>query len=991
MHACADGSDGDINFSWEIMGLDEHNRTHTFSEVLTRTCAELLGEPLMNVSVVNVMGRQLSKGDSGSYSSYPRRYLRFSLFYDPESSTGPSYVDVVRDGQIDVYDVVAVTGMYGLDIESTTNWTDINYYDVTGDGSIDIYDIVAVSNHYGKSVHYLLPIDPRNVLAKFYYANGTLCSESNLDIEGCVVFPEQARTVKLYNGSEGILVRGMYEEFGDLYEEEKTTDFLGLSESSSSPTAKGVHLVQTKVCSSFEAIQVRFGLDLNANRTVVCDRLSLLQYFCVVRNPTSLDLSHSPRNATGAASVTVIAYLVDEFRSKPISNALIEFELYKKMGNDEELVADYDESTNSSGVALFCFEPSSFRYRVEARFSENETFFGSSGSVYVDARIFTQLNITVDIDGDGTLETLIGSNSFFADLGVGIPYEFEAEVIPEQGPNGPMGTIRVYVNGDSYANISHSDHFFWTAQTEGAYDFRMFYEGDDETRPCEWKFVVDVEVLPLLVYFDATPRKFKPGDIISLHALAVVANTNQTFAGSLTFKFFEDGYNLIHEVNASNGEANADWTYPTDGEAHTASLRVQFLDGTQIPQIIEPIRLEVFQETKLLFQVERNNSSEHVFHGRLLTTSGEGVASQPIKIYLNGRELSDVDLTTNATGHFSFKRNFNSGGLKISYTVDAAYWGSGSKTANLTATDFMGRQYEVCFTWQISYRRSCNMTRITIEPQVSEVTSPTETPEDLQEEAESSGELEAWGDWGFSEKTVEELQEEAEESSPGTWGELVFGWPFYRQHFKFTVNGAVIHLAFNPVIPGGEIFEHSGLEDAVPKLTAEPGMPPEEAAQIVEEIVVEVTLGLLAGATFAAAAHYTTQLAMLGYGALLSIFCLIAYDLYKSGAILKAKAFLGTLVIDLWGTALSTCLPLSTAVIFDAVVFNILGVVASNLIEPLSLKAALITANGVLLAGLTIGLASLLIPEPTSITFRLWFQVITLLFSAFALGILLAW
>jgi len=670
MHACADGSDGDINFSWEIMGLDEHNRTHTFSEVLTRTCAELLGEPLMNVSVVNVMGRQLSKGDSGSYSSYPRRYLRFSLFYDPESSTGPSYVDVVRDGQIDVYDVVAVTGMYGLDIESTTNWTDINYYDVTGDGSIDIYDIVAVSNHYGKSVHYLLPIDPRNVLAKFYYANGTLCSESNLDIEGCVVFPEQARTVKLYNGSEGILVRGMYEEFGDLYEEEKTTDFLGLSESSSSPTAKGVHLVQTKVCSSFEAIQVRFGLDLNANRTVVCDRLSLLQYFCVVRNPTSLDLSHSPRNATGAASVTVIAYLVDEFRSKPISNALIEFELYKKMGNDEELVADYDESTNSSGVALFCFEPSSFRYRVEARFSENETFFGSSGSVYVDARIFTQLNITVDIDGDGTLETLIGSNSFFADLGVGIPYEFEAEVIPEQGPNGPMGTIRVYVNGDSYANISHSDHFFWTAQTEGAYDFRMFYEGDDETRPCEWKFVVDVEVLPLLVYFDATPRKFKPGDIISLHALAVVANTNQTFA---------------------------------------------------------------------------------------------------------------------------------------------------------------------------------------------------------------------------------------------------------------------------------------------------------------------------------AAAHYTTQLAMLGYGALLSIFCLIAYDLYKSGAILKAKAFLGTLVIDLWGTALSTCLPLSTAVIFDAVVFNILGVVASNLIEPLSLKAALITANGVLLAGLTIGLASLLIPEPTSITFRLWFQVITLLFSAFALGILLAW
>jgi len=55
--------------------------------------------------------------------------------------------DVDRDGDVDIYDVVTVCGVYG------TTQHDLTYNhvcDIDNDGDVDIYDVVAMCNNYGK-------------------------------------------------------------------------------------------------------------------------------------------------------------------------------------------------------------------------------------------------------------------------------------------------------------------------------------------------------------------------------------------------------------------------------------------------------------------------------------------------------------------------------------------------------------------------------------------------------------------------------------------------------------------------------------------------------------------------------------------------------------------------------------------------------------------------------------------------------------------------
>jgi len=350
--------------------------------------------------------------------------------------------------------------------------------------------------------------------------------------------------------------------------------------------------------------------------------------------------------------------------------------------------------------------------------------------------------------------------------------------------------VLVYVDEEFHANISllgHTGSFDWSTTSSGAYFFNVSYEGGDWTRSCLWYFCVNVSVLPLLVYFDATPTTFELGDVVSLHALAVVADTNDTFTGDLTFRFLEDGDSekVIREVNVSSGEAYADWTYPNDTEAHTVMVNVTFLDGTGMPYMVQPLNLEVCRETKLLFWVKRGDSSRHIFHGRLLTKSGSAVSGKVVKAYLNG-SLLDEDLTTNGTGHFGFDRNFNPGEEEVFHAVQVVFEGTDNKTSNLNGTDFLGNHYPVCQTRQFNYRFSTNTTKITIELQVSVTTTQGKTPEELKE-VEEDGNLK----WRH---------------------ELTWLYPWYRLHALITVGDMFIDVGFNPLLLGGETWHLEGLE-----------------------------------------------------------------------------------------------------------------------------------------------------------------------------------
>jgi hypothetical protein len=244
-------------------------------------------------------------------------------------------------------------------------------------------------------------------------------------------------------------------------------------------------------------------------------------------------------------------------------------------------------------------------------------------------------------------------------------------------------------------------------------------------------------------------------------------------------------------------------------------------------------------------------------------------------------------------------------------------------------------------------------------------------------------------------KTPEELEQEAKNKG---WlsikHEFTWWYPWYRMHFKFTMNNAKIDVGFNPVLPGGEKVKYSGLEDALPKLAGEPDLAPEEAADIAETAIIEASISTLVLATSAVAAanlRVSTPLALAAYTCGLATLLGVSIGYQISSQNLKSKAFLTGLIVDLWGVALATVAPFTAGFFFDVIVFNILGIIASNLVEPSTLKASLIACNAVIITSLTLGVMGLLLPDPASATFRQLFLILTLGTAAMAMALLLAW
>jgi len=60
-----------------------------------------------------------------------------------------------------------------------------------------------------------------------------------------------------------------------------------------------------------------------------------------------------------------------------------------------------------------------------------------------------------------------------------------------------------------------------------------------------------------------------------------------------------------------------------------------------------------------------------------------------------------------------------------------------------------GTQYVACTTIQFGYKPLCKSTTITVEPQATQETTPTKTPEQIQQEAKQHG-LRVWGPDSFS-------------------------------------------------------------------------------------------------------------------------------------------------------------------------------------------------------------------------------------------------
>jgi len=259
-----------------------------------------------------------------------------------------------------------------------------------------------------------------------------------------------------------------------------------------------------------------------------------------------------------------------------------------------------------------------------------------------------------------------------------------------------------------------------------------------------------------------------------LEALAFLTNLNQVLTDSLGFKFLKDNSSVIQTVNVSYGsvcEAYYDWQYPNDTSAHTVSVQVNY--SSPVKHMVEPVTLEVYRDTRLLFWVERDNSSKHTFHGKLVTTTGGVVADQPVKAYLNDTQIAET-LTTGSDGCFMFERNFDPTDQKVTYMLKVVYEGTGSTTATLNGTDLEGKPYTVCQTTQFNFKPSSNMSTVVVEPQATQVTVPTKTSEQVEQEAKDSNWCQVKVDYGW-------------------W------FPFLKIHFHLNLNPGV-EFVYAPLI-----------------------------------------------------------------------------------------------------------------------------------------------------------------------------------------------
>jgi hypothetical protein len=351
-------------------------------------------------------------------------------------------------------------------------------------------------------------------------------------------------------------------------------------------------------------------------------------------------------------------------------------------------------------------------------------------------------------------------------------------------------------------NASEISRCPWVVEEEGVYeytgrfeDWNVLYQPSDEAR-----LVVVAEVVPMNILFDVQPREFKPGTSLTLTAQVNDSRSGDPLSGYTVRFYAVDGEGskarIGDDATNGNGVATLPWTYVLGPYAFMAEVAA----GQSM--ISSPVMLTVAEETGLSLDVEKGESSfDHTFSGCLLSY-GEPVLYRQVKILVN--DTVEAVLTTNPDGSFSLTLSLQPANDKpTAYNIQAVFEGDEPCSATAYALTPNGTEYAVCTTIQYGFKPTSNSTWLTVEPQSTQVMTPTKTSEELQQEADSSGWL-------------------------NTWHEFTWWYPWYRLHIKINVN-PVIDVGFNPILPFGETYQWEGLEIFA-----------EVIAEFVEELAIDI-------------------------------------------------------------------------------------------------------------------------------------------------------
>jgi hypothetical protein len=159
----------------------------------------------------------------------------------------------------------------------------------------------------------------------------------------------------------------------------------------------------------------------------------------------------------------------------------------------------------------------------------------------------------------------------------------------------------------------------------------------------------------------------------------------------------------------------------------------------------------------------------------------------------------------------------------FTYNVTAIFGDEDARNVTVYGYTPNGTRYPVSTTIYYGLKPSVNSLSLTVEPPKTEVkTAPEDMLQGNVTATQASVKIPP-------QKTPEQMQREAEQGGwLSIWPEFSWWYPWFKLHVQVKLNPTV-HVAFSPVLPGGESAEWSGI-DVFMQL----------AAEVMEEIIVDV-------------------------------------------------------------------------------------------------------------------------------------------------------
>ena len=176
------------------------------------TSTQLFGLPVCDSPVSALIGKLRARycSDSDGRVQKPNLtdFTRVVAVYNISETKATATLDFVRDGIVDLKEVIAVGKAFGA-VPGDANWD--WRADVVFDWKIDLKDYFAIAKYYGDQVKYLDVMDYSSIRVSLY-KNGAWVGEIFADSDGCAWLPATGVTeIKLTLG--GKLVGGVVEFF----------------------------------------------------------------------------------------------------------------------------------------------------------------------------------------------------------------------------------------------------------------------------------------------------------------------------------------------------------------------------------------------------------------------------------------------------------------------------------------------------------------------------------------------------------------------------------------------------------------------------------------------------------------------------------------------------------------------------------------------------------------------------------------------------------